>query len=105
MSYDLFYLLLMFAVCFGLCFFCLNWLYNRSVCSLNTKLEQLEERHNNLYSEVKNLRSVTTQMIEDKMQPIEQALADVRGFTQTIDINIRLLIDKIDLAVKHNEQQ
>ena len=43
-------------------------------------------------------------IVDEKMSPIEQSLSDVRNFTQMIDLNIRLLIDKIDSTVKHSEQ-
>ena len=81
-----------------------NWLYQ---CKNNLVADfaEISKKVSRLEGEVESFPVVTTKLIEDKMQPIEQALADVRGFTQTIDINIRLLIDKIDLAVKHNEQQ
>lgn len=81
-----------------------SWLY-QSNTKLKEDVHSLDNKISCLEKEVKCFPVVTTKLVNDKLQPIEQVITDVRGFTQTIDINIRLLIDKIDLAVKHNEQQ
>ena len=84
----------------------LHWGY-KTLNSLIVRSSVLEQKCVALSQDLQQTtlqgKAYTDSVVAKRMQPIEEALADVSRFTQAIDMNIRLLISKIDQTVGNKE--
>lgn len=95
--FDIYTLVLIIMIIWNYWVYVSNKRLNQHISRINQKIVKLK-------TDFDNTHLLTSKIVDEKMSPIEQSLSDVRNFTQMIDLNIRLLIDKIDSTVKHSEQ-
>lgn len=64
--------------------------------TLKVRIRKLEYKVQNIETKVDNSDSKTSQMIEERLKPLQQSLDLMAKTTETININISKLLSKID---------
>lgn len=82
----------------GIFIFLLGWAgwLHEDRKTLKVRIRKLEYKVQNIETKVADTDSKTSQMIEDRLKPLQQSLDLMAKTTETINTNIAILLSKID---------